>query len=316
MFLKNGNKVRCKIIKLEYGILYIDSDGFGKINIKWVDVEKVVTKSPQRILFKNGSVLLVRLDTLENGTPVISYADFHEPVNYAEIGTMTSIGSSFIQRVNGTFSLGSNYVFSNNITTFTSSLVADYINERSRLGLNLNSYNTFQKTKDTSIATSKQTYSLLYNYYFNRRNYWNAILTAEQNSKLGIKYRGFIGNGLGRTVFINNIHSLNTTIGFGYNGEESSDLNTRNSGEGVISAEYRIYKMNVPKVALTFTNTFYGSFTIQDRYRLNSDIKIDFELIKNFTIGISGYYILDTKPFLAATNNYDMGYSINVGVTF
>ncbi|MCU0415557.1 MAG: DUF481 domain-containing protein [Cytophagaceae bacterium] len=303
-------------MKLEYGMLFIDSDGFGKINVKWVDVAKVVTQSPQRIQFEDGKVLIVRLDTLENGTPIIKYADFYELVDFSTIGTMMGIESTFIQRVNGQFNLGLNYVLANNVTTFSVGLNADYINKKSRMALTLSSINTYQKLTDTTNQTSKQTLSFLHNYYFNKRNYWNVQFTAEQNSQLSIKYRGFFGNGIGRTIFVNDLHSFYITAGFGGNLEEGLEDRRRNSIEGLLSAEYRFYKVSTPKFLITFTNNFYPSITISDRYRWSSDLKVDFEIVKNFTVGVSGYYILDTQPFISANNNFDYGLSGTIGIIF
>ena len=100
------------------------------------------------------------------------------------------------------------------------------------------------------------------------------------------------------------------------NREYASTGGSTTNIEGVAMLGYRIYKYTMPKVVLTTSVENYYSLNNPGRIRLNADIRIDFELLDDFTIGISNYHNYDNRIVSIGASTYDWGVNTTLGYTF
>ncbi len=74
--------------------------------------------------------------------------------------------------------------------------------------------------------------------------------------------------------------------------------------------------MSLTKVILTASAKNFYSLNNPGRIRLNADIRIDLELIDDFTIGFSNYHHFDNEPASAGASTYGWGINTTIGYTF
>ncbi|MEN9569041.1 MAG: hypothetical protein RL172_272 [Bacteroidota bacterium] len=74
--------------------------------------------------------------------------------------------------------------------------------------------------------------------------------------------------------------------------------------------------ISIPKLSITNAAIFYKSLTSGSRYRFDERLKIDYELIKNFTFGAQLLYNHDSKPIDITQKKSDVNISLNLGYKF
>jgi hypothetical protein len=81
---------------------------------------------------------------------------------------------------------------------------------------------------------------------------------------------------------------------------------------------YFDYRLGIVKARLELTGTsiFFTSLSVDGRYRWDNKVKLDFEPIKHFTIGLQALYNHDTKPLDPAKERTSWNLSLNLGYTF
>jgi len=189
-----------------------------------------------------------------------------------------------------------------------------YKTERTIVELKANSIVTTYE--DSSGSTSQtQNHSLSYTRLLVRK--WSASITGgyQRNDELGLKYRVSLAPTLGLSPLRSNLQQLTIDLGASVN-EELGTADTSKmqfNAEGVLRLSYRLFKYSSPKTDINTTLSGYPSFTTEDRYRVDFNVKFRREIIKDFFFDISYYTNYDSKPATesAATSDYGIVTSVS-----
>ena len=139
---------------------------------------------------------------------------------------------------------------------------------------------------------------------------------AESNTELDLDLRLRANASLGNYVLLA-VHASNL-IGGGV------QANVEKSGTGVDSENYelflgdrlRVKTYRFPELEITLDLAGYYGLTIEDRYRLSSDLKFRYEVISDLQIGLEFYEQYDSKPLDGGPALNDFRIATTLSYTF
>jgi len=220
------------------------------------------------------------------------------------------IESKFVKRLDGGVSLGFNTGASADVTQFNLNTNVKYRAEKYNVSGNL-SWNT---TEQDSGTTTRGDLTAGSERRIGRRWFTAGTASLQRNEELGIDRRLLFGGGFGR--YLLSPHSETAIlVGLATNreviGTDSSDWNW----EGVLKAEYAIFKNRPREISLTTSLTLFPGITVSSRFRSEFDLQYQHEVVSDFTLGLRVYSSTDNEP-PADSADSDYGVLGTVGFTF
>jgi putative salt-induced outer membrane protein YdiY len=312
--LVNGNAVTGEIKQLEFGSLRYGTDSMGTVEIDWEDIVRITSNQALQIELTDGSRYFGSLlAPAERHTVRIKTASEEVSLPNGEIVRITPIETAdkFVQRLEGSFSLGLQAQKSSEVTT--SNLAAD-IGYRSRkflVGLQLTSTVTDQPSEQTKARQSVQA-----NLQRFRPNRWFTDWFGgwERNDELGIDSRTSAGAALGRYLVQTNRNQFSLTGGLqGARSVYIGDDDSTTKAEGRIEIRY-LHRNLAPESNFVFTSKIYPLLEDLSQYRVETDFTLRREFVKDlfFDLTIGHSYISD-PPTDASSTDYSittsLGYS-------
>lgn len=317
ILLDNNDWVTGEIKKLDYAKLSLKTSAAGTIQIKWDNIYLINSDKYYEISLGRGVKYFGSLGTTEGDDKykiMIITEEAEIEVDMNRVVEITPIKNQFWARIDGNVDLGFSYTKGSEVKQWNSSFRLEYRPSNSITTIFANSIFTEQPERD---ATTKQDLSISYKYIL-RNNYAYTLFSGVQrNSELGIDLRASIGLGMSKNWFRSNSQRFITSLGAIVNKEKGNEgSETINNLEGLVRMEYKVFRYRDPEIDITAFFDFYPSFTVQDRYRTDLDIKFKFEVFNDFYIGLTFYHILDTKPPETAPSGIDWGITSSVGYSF
>ena len=317
VLLDNNDWVTGEIKKLDYAKLSYKTDVAGTIQLKWDRIHQIKSDKYYEIGLGRGVMYYGSLDVTEEDDKykVLVITEEEEIIlDMNRIVEITPIKNKFWAKIDGSIDLGFSYTKGSEVKQWNSSFRVEYRPANAITTINANSIFTEQPNRD---ATNKQDIALSYKYLMTNNFAYTGFTSAQKNSELGLNLRVSLGAGISKNWFRSNVQRFITTIGPIINreqGEDKSELET--NFEGLLRAEYRVFRYRDPEIDITTYFDFYPSFSVKDRYRTDLDIKFKFEVFNDFYIGFTFYHTLDTKPSESASSSSDWGIVTSLGYSF
>jgi hypothetical protein len=86
--------------------------------------------------------------------------------------------------------------------------------------------------------------------------------------------------------------------------------------EGLLSAAFRAFRYDQPKLDFSLTSQAYPSFVVQGRVRLQNDLRLSYELLKDFMLTGTLFDTYDSKPPVAGAPKNDFGTTLAITWTY
>ena len=313
--LINGNAVTGEVKSLDFGSLSYSTDSMGTVNIDWEDIVTVTSEQSLQIELTDGTRYFGKLYPPDERHHVrIVTASQEIVLESSQVVRMTPIetGEKFIERLDGSFSLGFQTQKASEVTT--SNLAADvsYRTLRYLLGVRLNSSVTDQASEPT---TARQ--SLALNYQRIRPNRWftDWFTTWEKNDAQEVAGRGAAGVAWGRYIIQTNTSEFSLAAGVqGARTNFIGDDETTSEAEGRIEIRY-LRRRLTPETSLRFTTTIYPLLEDFSEYRAESDFNLRWEVFEDFFLetGITFSYFASPP---ADAENSDYTATTSIGYSF
>jgi len=288
---------------MDYGKLSYKTSAAGTIQIKWDRIYQIKSDKYFEIGLGRGVMYYGSLDVTEDGKKyniLVITEDEEIELDMNRIVEITPIKNRFWAKIDSNIDMGYSYTKGSDVKQWNSSFRLDYRPAHSITSISANSIFTEQPER---AATTKQDISVSYKYLMKNNLAYTGFSALQQNSELGIQLRSSLGVGMSKNWFRSNMQRFITTLGVVVNREKASDdAQSSTNYEGLVKMEYRVFRYRDPEIDITSYVDFYPSFTIKERYRTEMDIKVKFEVFKNFYLGFTFYYNLDTKPPQAAAS--------------
>lgn len=312
--LFNGDRVVAEMKDLKLGLLRLSTDYMSTVYIEWDQIQTVRTTKRWYIRLKSGayydgylaaSPMLDHLYILTDGDSI--------HVNLTDITTLYRLNKGIWPRTDGALNAGYSYQKSNELSQLSLSGNATYRADKGAVNL---AFNWITSTQPEVAETRKQDVSL-----GGERNLWGRWTTgvtvgAESNTELDLDLRLRAAASVGNYLLLAT-HASNL-LGGGVQG------NIEKSGTGVDSENYevfvgdrlRIKTYRFPELSVYLDIAGYYGLTIEDRYRLSGEIEVQYEVFKDFTVGLEFYEQYDSRPLDGGPSLNDYRMAATIGYTF
>lgn len=313
--VKNGDRLKGEIKSLKYGQLKLGTDSMGSISIEWPDV--LAVHSPQLFTIESarGQVFVGTIAPAADSTRVLIRPASGSAVELriADVSRIDQLQTGFWNRIDGSVSFGFDYEKSTDITLLRSRFDSQYRNPTLLAG--------FNATADLSRAPEQDTqekFSTSFNLRWLRSQsrFWIGALSWQRNEELGIASRLQFAAGPGKYVHRSTESELSFFLGINANQEwafGSSEGTT--SAEAVVGGEWRMFRFRAPETSFYTSLLVLPSLTESGRTRLDYSLTFSQEVVSDFTIDLTYYADIDTKP-PGDGHKTDTGISLSLGYKF
>jgi hypothetical protein len=312
--LKNGDRVTGEITDLEFGLLRLETDNMGTISIEWGAIASIDSQYRFDVEQAGGRRFSGLIATSSDGESLtIRDENTEETIELTSVTRINELESGFWERLSGSLSLGFNYTKSTGISTGSIVFNSAYQAERLRITLDASAYET--SSPDTEPSSREQISSTV-QFQRERPSFLLLLNSLERNDELGIDARLQSGAALARYFRQDQDSEMMLLVGAVANQEWTNGVDdSQQSLEGVLGAQWRIFRFSDPEVSLASTFYAYPSLTESGRVRGSLDVSLRREIINDLFFDISLYDSYDSDPPSEGEKN-DYGIVTSLGYKF
>jgi hypothetical protein len=318
--LLNGNALDGEVLGMSRGDLEFDTDAMNVVSIDWGDIALVRSGHIFEITDVTGQLYYGDLRFTEDRPRVLVVTLGEEVVNlpFAVVVELRSLEASFWAKTNGFIDVGVNLAAANELR---SSLIKGRFRYGGRIwetDLNAESYFQSQLSEGTEPnATSTSRTSRNSVTLEGRRNIsglWVATTSgrAESNEELSLDSRILLSAGARYNIVRNQELELHAGASAVFNAEHFTGEERVESGEAKLTLGFDMFDLGDVDIY-----TLGEGFVTRglERYRVNVDLRISWEIVNDFTIGLSAVERFDSAPADGAAQR-DFQYGLTVGWTW
>ncbi len=321
--LENGDAITGEIRGLDRGKLEYRTDDMGTIEIEWNKIERVASISFFQVEVRSGRTYFGNFsEEAELGTLIVAVSSNRETLSLASIVRIQPIRLSFWRQLDGFVDVGFNYARANRNTQLTASTRAGY---RGRWWGGTARGETYFQTQTNADETTRNSASFSLERFF-QQSLWSALFftAVEQNTELKLAIRGRFGGGVFRTMHQSNRSIVRMAGGVSLSAERftadgpilGAGNNSALSLEGVILFEWAVFRFDAPELDMLTEVKTFPSITDLGRVRSDVDIRIKYELVKDFFLSLTGNLRLDSRPPSTDATKLDFGTKFTIGWSF
>ena len=313
--MDNGNRIVGEVKKLELGLLELSVDDIvDRLRIKWEHVARVTSDQLLEVELGDGTYHFGSLiEPATDGELRIQSVAGVFDVRLLDVVSMEPIENAFWRRLDANISAGISFTKASDILQFNLGFAGRYRTYHSLTDISLNSILT---KKASGPSATNSDLNLTHYRYFGSRWFYRVDAGASRNDELGIDLRVNFGGGAGRRILQANRWLVLVSALVVGNRESTDDGREANNVEAAVDISVSGFRHDTPKLEVTSDLTIFFGLNNSDRYRVNFDGRISFELgVKDLFLDIGQvYYRFDNDPSLTATSTHD--YGIVSGVRF
>jgi len=313
--LRNGDHITGRIISAQYGYLQLDSKHSGSVSIEWPSVRIIETRYQFRVVRFGGQHYAGLIHTSADGENlIIGSGPTAVSVPMAQVASLVPFEESFWNRVDGDVSAGYAFTKASDITQANVGLTANYSGTSMQASLQATSI----LSRDSSGATTEQEQVQATAFFLQPSpNFWGVLGTLQRDRSLGVDARLVAGVALGRRLIETYKSSVIGIIGVVYNEERGSEgAGRQGSAEGVLGAEWRIYKFTYPKIKLDSSLLIYPSITDSPRLRGTLNITLTYKFTERLALKFTEYGNYDSRPPSPGAATTDYGITASLSYSF
>jgi hypothetical protein len=311
VIFKSGQKLIGEIKGLDKGILKFNTDETGTISVKWVKVSGLSSPSRFRVEAGTGLIFVGSIEKASEENKVVIVTDTGKILLGLDlIVTITPFERRRLDRFKGYLDVGFSLQRAQRQTTFLLGTNVSYRTSKWNLVLNASSYlskqETVPRTTRNDVGLSAQR---------DMKKRWVAVVMTgfQQNAELGLDRRLSLGGGLGhKLIWTNNMIFTVAAGAIGIDEKYSDAAASAQSAEAIFSGSLSAFRYTFPKLNFLVSAKIFPSLTDWGRVRAELDTSLSYELISDFTIGLSGFYTLDSRPPTEGARKHDYGFTTSI----
>ena len=313
LYFLNGVKITCEIKNLKLGKLTVKTVNMSTVNIKLEKVSMISSPFIFEIILDDRTKIYGTISKgPKQGQVILTYDKTELVVELLDIISIIPIKNNFFQRIYGSYDLGFSAVRSTRTVQLNSSLEVNY-----RTKKNMHTINSDIKlSKTDTFLFNNQNDSYAFTRYFKGNTFASPSIGWQKNTELGINNRLILILLYGFNPVQNNHNVMALSGGLVSNNEQSTSGDESSSIEVNLNAKYDLFIFSHPDIVLTAAAAFFPSLTEKNRYRLNTNFKLKYEIFNDFYLNITFYYNLDTRPPESSPSKYDLGVTIGISYSF
>jgi hypothetical protein len=295
--LNNGDRIIGEVTILRNGLLEYETDNIGTINVKWNRVVQLTSRLYFEVQTRDGQRYFGTFPHVDS-TGYLAVSSTLLPL--PDVVWIRRIKkSSFFDRIDGYFDLGFSYAKSNQTLQLTSGLDAAYLLEDWGVFLKEDVFLQRQKGAD---RTSRWSIQPSVQRKLPRRWLLYAGGQLQQNQELDLDLRTLISPGAGRDLFRTNTQQASAFLGIAAQREryndptQASGQRTATSLEASLLGNYRAFRYDQPELDLSANAHVFPSLSDPGRVRAETDVRIRYELVKDFFLTLAFQSSFDSRP--------------------
>lgn len=311
--LRNGDRLQGEAKRLQYGRLEFKTSTMSTVYIEWDKVEALVSPNTYELETTDGARYFGSLARGAAGSLTVELEGRTTPVPLQSVVRIRRIKSSFWDRLDGSINLGASYTKSSGVGQ--GSLSAS-VGTRRRAFEFSTDFATSVTVQPNEEDKSRTALSVSYNRLLSNRWFVPGTGKLERNTDLGLDLRSSVGGGFGRYFVQTNRSLLGAAGGVLVNRENPVEGDSTVNVEAFLGALYEFFTYDTPKTKIDVTVVLLPSLNVGGRYRTELNLTLSREIVKDFTVGVTGYDSYDSKPPQGSSSTHDLGVSLTVGWTF
>jgi len=305
-----------ELLSIDAGRISFDSDDAGVLSIKNYKIKTLsanihlyrIRTSDQRLIFgKVHKSVQAGFIRVEQGSDTVE-------IPITSVIELERFDTKFGDRLSGKLSAGYNFTKSSDIGRLNIDFSISYQAQTYESTVTASSIMTQAEedfSRDIESVTSSNVFNLSYRWMV------VGLLSYQRNLELGILRRFQEAALLGYNLTTYSNRQLSTGIGVAVNQELTEDnTSSRNLVEVPLVIAFRFYKFQEPNIQIRLDQKVYFGVTESGRIRNDANLAVDWEIISDFTLGISVYSNYDNMASESSTSNFDYGLVFNVGYKF
>ena len=296
VILRNGDRITGEVKGLAGGMLDYSTDDAGRLSIEWEKVARMTSPQQFQVELGTGVKYFGRLGvSSRDGFLAVVHSQV-DTLRIESVVEISPINAGFLQRVTSYLDVGFTLAKANQATTFSLSGTADYRGPAIGAQFKYDSYAQGQETVPTTARNSaRQTFS----WYLPRRWSAVAIAQAEQNDELDLEHRFTGGGAMNRVLGRSNQMELTAGAGLVATQERFSSAagSTSNASiEGLVAMNWSAFRFDSLKLDFSTSIALFPSLSQAGRVRGQAEVRLKYELFKDFFGGILLNDTFDSRP--------------------
>lgn len=297
---ENGDHLRCEIVKLERGYLYVSMEqAEGTISLDWTKIAGIT--SPQSFVVEDstgrrftGSFEETR-NVADRGRLVVTGTGYTETLQVADVVLLEQTDASIWRNLHGSLNMGLNFTKQERRTQYNFSSSLRYAKQR------------WSATADyeSSFAGGDTLNNLRNNARFaglrqvrSKHNYATGVAELLQDSVQGLDLRLIAGGAFGRLLRNENTGRVAVYAGMIWNQERYTSTapidRTGNSLEGLLGLQLNFFKFKTTN--FLFDSRVYPGMTETNRVRWDLNTSARLRIAKNLYWNLGFYLNYDSRP--------------------
>ena len=318
VYLINGDRITGEVKRYESGLLVLKTEGISTINIEYDKIQTFFSTKYFEIVKKTGLSYFGFITKSEREQSInicIGKDTITEPIK--DIVEITRIKDRFWKKFSGSVDLGLSYYKSTNNLQYYLNGELKYRARKDLVSFGVDLLLSNQKISDSLIISRKNDIGLDYSHFFQGR-WWSGISSKwQQNTELDLDYRLQLGFGAGYDIVRTNPVRFYALGGVFVNREKPADsVSSSTNFEGLMSFKVTWLQYRHPKIDISSNFDAYPSITIRNRYRLEYNLSVKYEIFKDFYIGLTFYDNYDSKPSGGGPALNDWSVVFTIGYSF
>lgn len=315
LVMSNGNVITGEVRELDQGYLSYKTDNAGTLSVKWLHVTNLRSVNNFEVELASGALLYGSLDDPAPRRLAVE----GRVVNIAEIVTITPIESTFWARTSGHVDVGLNLAKADN--RYNGSLDAEFMYRSRKWGASTG-VQYYEQSQDDADGFRRASINVDGFRYFGPvlarrqvpvwagRIFWQ----ASTNDQLSLDLRNVVGFGAQRRIWHTNQAEASASLAVLESRETySGELEPYHSVEALLTSDLTIFRLDSPKLNLSLTPEIFIGLTESGRVRGTLDTRINYELLNDFYLGLSGDLSLDSHPQSEQASKSDYTVNFTIG---
>jgi putative salt-induced outer membrane protein YdiY len=311
--MANGDRLVGEVKGLRQGTLQFKTDTMGTVSIKWDRVSALTAPGRFEVETTAGTKFYGTIRSGVSGRLGVEVDGQITELDLASVVKIRPLSQSFWERLDGAISVGANYTKASGIGQ--GSLNANVTSRRERFewATKLSTTITIQEQRPRSSRTA---YSFTFSRFLQNRWFLPIVGQLDRNTDLGFNLRSSVAGGIGRNLIQSNRSALAAAVSFRVNQEVPVSGETTSNTEAVFGSSYSYFTYDTPKTNLVLSWVLSPSLTVAHRFRMDTDVSLSREIVKDFTAGVTFYDSYDSRPPTQGSLRNDLGFTLTVGWSF
>ena len=293
---KDNNILVGEIKEMDRGILTIETSySDDDFKITWLELKEIISTRKYRFSLSNGDRLhgTIKVDTIDKKLIINDDKRGAISISPEELVFLKHVDDgSIFDIMNLSMDVGYSFTKTNNLHQLNGSFNADYYVQKWGVSANAN---TVQNVQDNAPSTRRSTGGLEFRLFMKNDFFALASGNYLSNNEQQLDLRSTYSVGIGKYLIHTNRIYFNASAGVAYTIENFMDtIPDKNGTEGQLGVEYNMF--DIGDLNLFTKLVVNPSFTEKGRVRTLFNIKVKYDLPRDFYLKTSLDYHYDNKP--------------------